>query len=55
MTLTATPVHLRPARRPSAAPVLGGEAWVVPHEPGGYPWLTATPPRFRVVDQRVAR
>ncbi|MDQ8046803.1 MAG: hypothetical protein AAGC46_18230 [Solirubrobacteraceae bacterium] len=40
-----------------AAPstILGGDAWVVPFEPGGPAWITASAPQIRVVDQRRAR
>lgn len=36
------------------APVAGGEAWIVPFEPGGPAWITATAPSIRVVDRRPA-
>ena len=36
----------------SAGPILGGEAWVVPHEPGGPVWVTASAPEIRVLDRR---
>lgn len=45
-----TPTGL-PTDRPTA-PVLGGDAWVMPYEPGGPAWITATAPAIRVVDRR---
>jgi hypothetical protein len=33
-------------------PIAGGEAWVVPFEPGNYAWITASAPTIRVVDRR---
>ncbi len=58
MTLTATPLSAASTaprkRTASPARVLGGEAWVVPFEPGGHPWLTASVPQFAVTDRRAA-
>lgn len=57
MTLTATPLSAAstaPRERTAPAPVLGGEAWVVPFEPGGHPWLTGSAPQFAVTDRRAA-
>ncbi len=57
MTVTATPAASTASRRREAAPapVLGGEAWIVPFERGGYPWLTASAPQISVVDRRAGR
>lgn len=37
--------------RPSGQ-IRGGDAWVVPYEPGGAVWVTATAPTIRVMDRR---
>ena len=37
--------------RPSGQ-IRGGDAWVVPYEPGGAVWVTATAPAIRVMDLR---
>ena len=34
------------------APIAGGEAWIVPFEPGGPVWITAGAPAIRVIDNR---
>lgn len=56
MTLTATPVSAAttaPRRRQATPePVLGGDAWIVPFERGGHPWLTASAPQITVSDRR---
>ncbi len=55
--MTATPVSAATTARRRAdapAPVLGGEAWIVPFEQGGHPWLSASTPQFAVTDRRAA-
>lgn len=52
MTVTAAPAPTRPARPISAAPVAGGDAWVMPHEPSAHPWVSVAAPVIRVTDQR---
>ncbi|MEH3053245.1 MAG: hypothetical protein PGN13_04445 [Patulibacter minatonensis] len=49
--MSTRPAPASNARRSSDA-VLGGEAWVVPYEPGGPVWVTATAPAIRVMDRR---
>lgn len=52
MTRTATIAPARPVRRPAAAPVAGGDAWVVPHEPSAHPWVSVAAPVIRATDLR---
>jgi hypothetical protein len=44
----ATPAH-------ASAPILGGEAWVVPYEPGAPAWITVAAPQIRITDLRARR
>lgn len=52
MTVTATIAPARPKRRPASAPVAGGDAWVVPHEPSAHPWVSVAAPVIRATDLR---
>lgn len=55
-------LHARPASTTTLAPprslggsqrpVAGGDAWIVPHEPGGFAWISASAPEIRIVDRR---
>ncbi len=37
---------------PVAPEIRGGDAWVMPHEPGAPAWITSAAPQIRVLDQR---
>jgi hypothetical protein len=49
------PTAGRPATSNAARPVLGGEAWIVPFEPGGPAWVTVSAPQVRITDRRARR
>ncbi len=36
----------------STGAIRGGDAWIVPHEPGGPVWVTASAPVITVLDRR---
>ena len=58
MTVTASVSAASTAlrrREAAPAPILGGEAWIVPFERGGHPWLTTAAPQIKVTDQRASR
>ncbi|MDO9352896.1 MAG: hypothetical protein Q7T55_04335 [Solirubrobacteraceae bacterium] len=40
---------------PGSTPIAGGDAWVVPFEPGAPAWITVGAPQIRVIDRRAAK
>lgn len=53
---SSQPTAGRPATFAGAtAPILGGDAWVVPFEAGAPAWITVSAPQIRVTDLRARR